>query len=248
VGVMGATYAVHIVTAVVGLIAGFVALYSAKGAVVHRKSGMVFVYGMVIMAVLGMTMAVLRDKAPDTNIPAGLLACYLVITSLATVRRPAEGSHPERSEGSAAWRWLDIGAMLVALTLGLTMLSLGLEALANGGKRHGVPAYSYFIFAAFALLGVPGDLHVIWSGARTGAARLARHLWRMSLALFLAALSGGVQLAKMLPKPVRLPVLLIPMLIVLMMMFYWLWRVRGRRSLRGFVVRAPEVANPSPAH
>jgi hypothetical protein len=39
--------------------------------------------------------------------------------------------------GSRRSRWLDFGALLVALGVGVTMLTFGLEAIANGGQRHG---------------------------------------------------------------------------------------------------------------
>jgi hypothetical protein len=58
----------------------------------------------------------------------------------------------------------------------------------------------------------------------------------MCFALFIAALSASVQFAKMLPQSVRMPVLVLPMLVVIASMVYWLWRVRLRRSLRGLVV------------
>ena len=85
---------------------------------------------------------------------------------------------------------------------------------------------------------------MLWAGPRRGGARLARHLWRMSFALFIAALSFSVQAAKMLPASARVPALIaLPMLAVLVTMFYWLWRVRGRRAARGVVrVGAPEAA------
>jgi hypothetical protein len=202
---------------------------------VHRKSGMVFVYAMVTMAVFGMTLAVTRDKAPEINMPAGLITSYLVITSLMTVRPLAEGSRVRRP--------LEIGLMLVALGVGVIMLTFALEAIANGGTRNGFPAFPFFLFATFGLLGFAGDLRVLQNGVPKGPPRLARHLWRMSLALFIAALSASVQIAKFLPKPVRLPVLVIPMLAVVVTLFYWLWRVRLRRSLRGvLLVRAAEAA------
>jgi len=234
---MGMTYLVHIVAGTLGLTAGYVALFAAKGALVHRKSGMLFVYAMLVMSVFGMTIAVLRDKAPDINIPAGLITSYMVITALTTVRSPAASSR------GGGWRWLDIGAMLVALAVGMTMFTFGLEAVANGGKRNGFPAFPFFMFAAFGLLGFAGDLRVLQVGARKGSARLARHLWRMSMALLIAALSFSVQIMKFIPKPIRIPGMgAIPMLLVLVAMFYWLWRVRIRQSLRGIIVaRAPEV-------
>ena len=107
-----------------------------------------------------------------------------------------------------------------------------------------MPAFPFFLFATIGLLGSAGDLRVMRSGALTGAPRLARHLWRMSTALLIAALSFSVQLPKMLPKGVRIPggLIALPMLAVLVTMLYWLWRVRLGRSLRGtLAVRAAQV-------
>ena len=80
----------------------------------------------------------------------------------------------------------------------------------------------------------------------TGAVRIARHLWRMSFALFIAALSFFLGQADELPRAWRIPQLLvIPPLAVLVTMIYWMWRVRLRRSLRGLVV--PNAAPGSAA-
>lgn len=232
---MRSAYAIHILTGTLGLLGGYIALYSAKGGAVHRRSGMLFVYAMLVMAGAGMTIAVVRDKAPDINLPAGLITSYMVITSLITVRPPAIGSR--------ARRWLDVGAALVALGVGITMLVFGIEAIANGGKRNGFPAFPYVLFATFGLLGAAGDLRMLRTGALQGRPRLARHLWRMSMALFIAALSFSVQLAKFIPSPYRIQgMLMLPVLAVVVTMFYWLWRVRARQSLlRVVVVRAAEA-------
>jgi len=70
-----------------------------------------------------------------------------------------------------------------------------------------------------------------------GASRIARHLWRMSTALLIAAFSFFLGQAKVIPKPIRIyPLLMVPPLIVLAVMLYWLWRVRARRALRGLVI------------
>ena len=79
-----------------------------------------------------------------------------------------------------------------------------------------------------------GDVRMLRSGRLLGASRLARHLWRMSFALFIAALSFLAGQAKVIPEPIRIPALLaLPVLAVLATMLYWLWRVRIRRTFRG---------------
>src|ERR671933_1927023 len=95
---MGALLAVHILTGSLALLFGYVALYSAKGAALHRKSGVLFVYSMLTMAVLGIVLAVGRNKAPSVNVPAGLLTSFLVLTPLTTVRPLAA---PRRGPGLA---------------------------------------------------------------------------------------------------------------------------------------------------
>lgn len=227
--------AVHILAGSLALAFGFVALYAAKGARVHRKSGMMFVYAMLTTATFGLLVAVVRGVAPAVNVPAALMSAYLVVTALTTVRPLAEGS--------PASRWVTIGGMLVALAVGLTSLSFAVEALANGGERNGMPAFPFLLFGGVGVLASAGDLRVIRSGALTGASRLARHLWRMSFALFIAALSFFIGQAKVIPEPFRIrPLLALPVLAVLVTMLYWLWRVRFRRSLRGLVVARPREA------
>ena len=238
---MKVTALVHILAGTVGLLCGYTALFVVKGASVHRKSGMLFVYSMLTMAVFGVVLAISRNKAPEINIPAASLTSYLIITALITVRPLGPGSRNAR--------WLGLAAMLVALGVGSITLMWGFEAIANGGKRNGMPAFPFLMFATIGLLGAAGDLRVMRFGALKGPSRLARHLWRMSIALFLAALSFSVQLASILRRQdIRLPggVIAVPMVLVLGAMLYWLWRVRLRRSLRGMVLlRAAETSKVS---
>ena len=230
---MRMTLVIHIIAGSLGLLSGYIALSSAKGATLHRRSGMVFVFAMLPMCAAGLIMAVGRGVAPALNVPAALLTSYLVITGLTTVHPLAAGS-----------RWLDLGALLVAAAVGLACLTFAAEAVANGGTRNGMPAFPFIMFGLVALLGAAGDVRMIRSGALKGASRLARHLWRMSFALFIAALSFFIGQARVIPKPIRIiPLLTIPVVVVLLTMLYWLWRVRIKRSLSGIVsVSAPKIA------
>jgi peptidoglycan/LPS O-acetylase OafA/YrhL len=220
---------IHIIAGAIGIASGFVALFALKGAVLHRKSGMLFVYAMLTMCCLGALMAAVRGKAPEANIPIALLTAYLVMTGLITVRPPSAGS-----------RWLDLGLMLVALAVGLALFTFGVKAsVSPKGTLHGMPAPPFFVFGSVALSASAGDLRMMRSGgvqAVRGAARLARHLWRMSFALLIAAFSFFLGQAKVIPKPLRIvPLLAIPPLVVLVAMLYWLWRVRTKRASRRIV-------------
>ena len=210
----------HIAAGAVGLLTGFVALYASKGAARHRASGTLFVYAMVTMAMLGVAIATLFGPAAAINVPAGLLTTYLVITGLTTVaaRRPPS-------------RWIDIGLLLVALAVSVSMLSLAVESLGRG--KSGAFVAPMFIFATIGLLGGAGDVRVLRSGPRTGGSRLGRHLWRMTTALMIASLSFSVRLPRILPAPLRTPVVYaLPTLAVLVTMLYWLWRVQSKKPHR----------------
>ena len=100
-----------------------------------------------------------------------------------------------------------------------------------------MPAFPFVMFGVVAVLGTVGDVRVLRSGALRGSPRIARHLWRMSFALFIAALSFFIGQSDELPASLRImPLLALPVLAVLVTMLYWLWRVRIRRSLRGVTV------------
>ena len=232
--------AVHIAAGVLGIAFGFVALYAAKGAGLHRKSGIVFVYAMLTMAMLGAGMSAIWGRARTSNIPVGLLTAYLVTTALLTVRPPASGS-----------RWKDVGLMLVALAVCLSLFTSGVEAASSpNGQLNGIPVPPFFIFGLIALLASVGDLRLIRSGGvRTvrGRPRLVRHLWRMCTALLIAAFSFFLGQSQVFPKPIRIvPLLALPPLAALVTMVYWLSRVRGRRFSVHAVMGAPAALSDYP--
>ncbi len=79
---------------------------------------------------------------------------------------------------------------------------------------------------AVALLAALGDLRLLMGRVLQGANRIARHLWRMCLAMFIATGSFFLGQAKVFPDALRKPALLaIPVLLVLLLMLYWWVRV-----------------------
>lgn len=221
---------VHVIAAGLALVSGFVALYAPKGERLHRKSGMLFVYTMLTMSLLGALMAAMR--ASLGSVIGGSLAAYLVITALTTVRPAAAGS-----------RWLNPGLMVVALALGLTCVTWGFQALATPtGSKDGVPAGMFFVFGAIALLAGVSDIRVIRSGGLQGVRRLTRHLWRMCFALFIASGSYFLGPSRRIPETLRIPALRAFLgFLPLLMLLYWLWRVRSRQRSRRTTARLDET-------
>jgi hypothetical protein len=226
---------IHIVAAALGLITGGVALAVAKGGRLHRKSGMLFVYAILAMCGSAVALAVVNGQA--VNVMAGLMTAYLAVTSVTTVRPPAPGARPR-----------EIALMVMALVLGLATMATGFLAIASPtGRIFGLPSFPFFLFGVLGLSGAIGDVRTMRAGVLRGAPRLSRHLWRMCMALFITAASFfsiRARVAAILPAPFTTPVArALPVVLVLVVMFYWLWRVRSRRgsSLARWTGRADHV-------
>jgi uncharacterized membrane protein len=205
----------HVVGGAVAIVSGLVALYAAKGSRVHRRSGTVFVYAMLLMSLSGAIVAVGRAGA-EINIPAGLVTAYLVTTALLTVR-----------PSSARSREVERVAMVAAFALAAGSIASAIVTAGRGQPGFAVPLV---MFGLIALVAGLGDRRMLRAGGLQGAARLTRHLWRMCVALFVAAGSFFLGPVRRIPEPMRTrPFRLIP-LIVLLTMAYWLWRCRKRRQ------------------
>ena len=225
---------VHVVAGGLALLFGFAALSASKGGTLHRKSGMLFVYTVLTMALTGTVMAALN--AQNESVIGGVLTIYLVTTSLIAVRPP-----------TATLRRVELGAMVVAIALGATCLTFGIQALTSPtGTRGGIPYAVFFMFATVTSLGVIGDVRKMRAGVLKGAPRLIRHLWRMCYAFWIATASffwgPRERVAKILPDVLVTPALLsLPVVAVILVMLYWLWRVRFKRNLRGILsINVPE--------
>lgn len=199
----------HIIGGLVGLTSGAVALSTRKGARLHRKSGMIFVYAMSVLSLSGALMAALKPER--ISVIAGLLTFYLVMTALLTVRRRVEG-----------FDWMGAGAMAFALIVGLISIAFAIQGW-NG--NDGLTPIG-FIFGTVALFAAAGDAHLLLIRNLSWTQRIARHLWRMCFALWIAAASFFLGQSDVFPEPLRImPLLCTPVLLVLLLMFYWLVRV-----------------------
>lgn len=214
---------IHIASGGLAVVLGAVALTVKKGGTIHRRIGLLFVYTMLVM---GVSAAILGIRSGNTgNVFAAFMTAYFVITALTTVR-------PESS-----WtRALTAGGLVVAAVLALLDIGAGVEAFNSpGGVRNGVPFAMLFLLATVLSLAAIGDARVLRFGVPRGRPRLARHLWRMCFALFIAAgsfFSIRARVATILPEPLTTgPMRALPIVLLFGAMFYWLWRVRSRRTL-----------------
>ena len=226
---------IHIAAGGAALLLGAVALVARKGARVHRRSGQLFVAAMLVM---GATAGMLGfQKSPtDGNVFAGLMTAYFVVTALTAVRPVSSWT-----------RWINAAALAAAIVLALGAFAAGVKGINSTGLTPGgVPvrtiAFMSFILGTVLGLGAVGDARVLRYGVPRGGARLARHLWRMCFALFIAAgsfFSIRERVATILPEPFTTgPMRALPIVLLFGAMFYWLWRVR-RRALPALVRHDP---------
>lgn len=223
---------IHVVAGGLAIVLGFTALFVKKGGTTHRRSGMLFVYAMLVM---GTTASILEflHGAGVTNVVAAVLSIYFVGTALTAVRPPTRWT-----------RAINVAALTVALGLGFAAVVGGIKSvnspgLSSGGVPFRTIGVMSFILAAVLLLSAAGDVRIMRSGMPRGGARLARHLWRMCFALFIAAgsfFSIRERVAKILPEPFTTgPMRALPFVLLFGAMFYWLWKVRGSRRLPAVV-------------
>jgi len=220
----------HIGGGIAGLLSGAVAMFFRKGSRPHRIAGNVFFVSMLGMSAAGAYMAFMKSEL--NNVFGGVLTFYLVATAWATARR--------RERGTSAF---DLGALLVASTLGAFILTYGIEAATSPtGLKDGLPAGLYFFLASVALLCAAGDTRVLVRGGISGTPRVVRHLWRMCFAWFVA--SGSLFLARphLFPTLMQTTHTLVLLgILPLLLMIFWLVRVRFAWGLRKNPVLA---ANP----
>ena len=205
----------HISAGIVGLLSGAAAASFRKGSLRHAQAGRVFVAAMLTMSASATYLAIMKSQM--NNVFGGVLTFYLVATAWLTAKR--------RDGETSLFDW---GALLVPLAVGVTLLVLGFRVV-NGlaAPAVGVPVGMYFFLASVALLCAAGDVRMLLRGGAFGRQRIARHLWRMCFALYIAAGSFFLGQQKVLPVFVRgSPILFVPVSLPLLLMIFWLVRVR----------------------
>jgi hypothetical protein len=205
----------HIIAGTLGMLTGFVAAFLLKGSRRHGVVGNAFVVSMLILSTSAVLLAIMKSQ--PTNLLGGTLTFYLVTTAWLTARRTAQQT--------TVFDW---GALLVILAVGVIQVTYGLEAaMSQTGLKYGYSPAPYFLMGSVALLAATGDIRMLARGGIAGAPRLARHLWRMCFALFIAASSIFLARPQLFPAFLRKTgALLFLSFLPLLLMVFWLIRVR----------------------
>lgn len=229
------TLLVHIWAGIFALPAGTAAMVFRKGSPRHVLAGRVFVGCMLTMAAAGAYLAFLKHQAD--NVGGGMLTFYLIGTAWLTARR--------KDGETSRFDWI---ALLIPLTIGVLIWISGINVVRSGGSSpDGVPVGMTFFMGSICLLAAAGDVRMLVRRGVFGTKRIARHLWRMCFGLFIAAgsffLGGNNRPLRLLSSAGvgrHLPAVLfsttlylILTLLPLILLVFWLVRVRFRKAYEG---------------
>lgn len=207
----------HIFTGAVALLAGYAVILVKKGQVAHKYLGRVYVIAMLSLGLTGTYIAFVREV--PLSILNGLVLCYLVFSSLNTIRQG-----PKRTN---VWDNVLFG-LVVFIILGFAWYGYQ-TTQAEGGKLGGFSIEAYLFFGSIMLLCCIGDYLNLKQGGLTGNRLLVRHLWRMFFPLFMASAAFFLGQAKHLPEVLqRIEFLLVPVVLVIFAALFWVIKVRIR--------------------
>ena len=136
---------IHIAAGGLAIVLGAVALSVKKGGTIHRRSGVLFVYAMLVMGTSASILG-LRHGPTDGNVMAGLMTAYFVGTALTTVR-PA-----------SPWtRRINAAALTFGLGLALVAIVGGVKAVNSPGvSPGGVPFRTIGVMSFVLATVLPG--------------------------------------------------------------------------------------------
>lgn len=217
----------HIAGGVVAILAGFAAAFETKGGRIHKAAGTWFFGSMLVLGICASVLEPFRMPEPGSPI-VGLLVCYFILTSWVTARRR-----------DGATGWFEIAACIAALALAAATLRGGMA----GSSTTPVGSGPVFVLAGLLLLAGLLDLNAVLRRRLAPAQRLARHLWRMCFAFFIATGSFFLGQQDVMPAAVRgSPLLFVLGLAPLAIMLFWLVRLRFAKSLARIHIGVPKAA------
>jgi len=216
----GTALFLHVAGGSVAMVAGGTAVLARKGERLHRAAGHVFFAAMLTMASVAAVVAPMLPTHQWTNTLAAIFTLYLTASAWMTVRR-SEGQVGRFERAALA---VPLGVMAMAALFAVT----GFRP--TDDNTFG----AVFGFGGVCALAALGDIRMIRRGGIAGVERVARHVWRMCAALFVATGSFFFGQSQVLPDELRataIPTVL--GLAPLVLMAFWLARIRIGRAFRG---------------
>jgi len=223
----GAIMGIHIAAGLIALPSGTLAVAVRKGGVLHARAGTWFFASMLVLGATAAILEPFRDPPGSGSPIGGLIVCYFVATSWTAARR---------RDGTTGR--FEIAACAAVLVLSALMFWGGF----TGSTTPAGPGPVFAIGGVCLLAGLL-DLNAILRGKLTPAQRIARHLWRMCVAFFIATGSFFLGQQDVLPEAIRgSPILFVLAFAPFGVMAFWLVRVRFSKMISRLKLRVPGPA------
>lgn len=224
---------VHIAAGLSAIPLGTVAVAARKGGWLHARAGTGFLGSMLVLGITASILERFRMPVPGSMIPP-LLVCYFVLTSWVAARR---------RDGT-------VGKFeMIACAVALGAAAVIAWSAFTGSVEMPIGSGPVFVFAGVCLVAGLLDLNAILRSPLSGKQRIARHLWRMCVAFFIATGSFFLGQQDVLPEAMRgSPLLFVPAFAPIAVMLFWLVRLRFSKTIarlnRAIAARSASTALP----
>ena len=213
-----AVLVLHIGGGVVGIGSGAVALLTRKGERIHQVAGNVFFAAMLTMTVIAAAVAPFLPEDRGRRPPRR--------------SQPLSGGHRLGDGEAAGRRDRGLERLAVVIPLGVVLMAAWL-ALAAPAAKEETGFSTVYAFAVLSALAAACDLKLIARRGLRAERRIARHVWRMSLGLFVATGSLFLGQQQVFPEALRgTAALTAPPLLVLAALSLWMLKVRFGRTFK----------------
>lgn len=212
--------AVHIAAGTIAILSGLLSFFPKKGSSGHMFFGLIFFYCMLVMAGIASILAAFYSGEP-INFIIGLFTSYLVFTARNTIRNR-----------SGKVLLIEKITSAIAFVLFSGFVYLLYNAIQSGKEIiDGVYIQAFYVFTVLSFLAFILDVKVIFTKGIKGKQRIVRHLWRMSLALFIATTSVVYGQPQVFPEIINSSGLLdVVVLLIVVSLIFWILKVYlGRR-------------------
>jgi hypothetical protein len=112
--------------------------------------------------------------------------------------------------------------------------------------KNGYTAGPFVFLGLVGLIAIIGDVRMLVRGGIWGVHQIARHLWRMCFALFIASASIFLARQRLFPHFMRASgTLYLLSFLPLVLMIFWLFRVHGNKTSRQQLANDTTLSAPA---
>jgi len=204
----------HAIGGFISLIAGTISVIARKGNTWHKKSGMVFYYGMLVAGISGIVASLLPDHNNPFLFVVGLFSVYLVLSGYRALRfKKVKVMSELRYDKIISWSMAIIGVGIIGY---------GLYLVINGIAMGWV----LIIFGTIGLLNAINDLRIMQDPKLLRKKYLRLHISKITGG-YIAAFTAFFVTNQVLPALLSW---LLPTIFGVLFIGYWLRKTKPRKK------------------